>query len=384
MFSAGSLNAQVGKNLNGVTSHAETGSHCDQCHAAPWSSETMTDRCLACHLDVKTQLADQQSMHGVMIKTADIPCQACHPDHRGPTAALTDMNPGSFPHQNLGFSLQAHKQRSDSQAFTCSDCHIGDITKFDQAACIDCHKKIDVAFMPAHIQDYPGDCLNCHDGVESVSKNFDHGRMTFKLDGKHIGLACVKCHLDAHSPADLKATPLECSSCHQKDDEHAGKFGQNCAACHSAAGWKPASFDHNLSGFKLDGKHVDVTCNACHKNNVFKGTPATCAACHADPTYHAGMFPGQACSDCHSTASWRPAKYNGTHSFPMDHGEKNNTCADCHQPTLTQWTCSTCHAQNEISRKHQEEGISDFSDCLRCHASGRKEEGHGGGEGGDD
>jgi hypothetical protein len=309
------------------------------------------------------------------MKFSNIPCQSCHPDHRGSTAALTDMSPANFPHENLGFSLQAHRWRSLGQAFKCSECHASGFQNFDQAVCSTCHEQIDKSFMNEHILAYSSDCLGCHDGQESISKNFDHSRMLFKLEGKHIGLACVKCHLDAHSAADLKATSTECYACHQKDDTHTGKFGQDCAACHKASGWKPATFDHNVSAFKLDGKHVAVACDQCHKNNVFKGTSTACASCHADPVLHAGMFPGQACSVCHTTSAWQPAQFTGAHTFPINHGERNNTCASCHQPTLNQWTCYGCHEQAKIARKHQQEGISDFTDCLRCHPTGQKEGG---------
>jgi len=441
MFSAGSLNAESGANIKGFTSHAEIGNNCDLCHPSPWSVETMTDRCLVCHTNVGDQLANRQTLHGAMLINTKIPCQSCHPDHNGPSAALTAMNERSFPHEQLGFSLQAHNRRSDGKVFGCKDCHANDLTKFDQVLCSDCHQQLDKVFMARHLNDYGTDCLGCHDGLESISKNFDHGRMNFKLEGKHIGLACTKCHVNAHSAEELKATPTdcftchqkddthkgefgkecgtchkpvgwkpatfdhnlsafkldgkhadvkcadchinnvfkgtakECFACHQKDDEHDGKFGQDCSACHKPDGWKPATFDHNLSSFKLEGKHASVACADCHKNNVFKGTPTECVSCHLDPAYHAGMFPGQACSTCHTTSSWRPAKFVGQHTFPMDHGERNNNCADCHQPTLKEWTCYTCHDQGENARKHQEEGISNFDDCLRCHPDGQEKEG---------
>jgi hypothetical protein len=38
-------------------------------------------------------------------------------------------------------------------------------------------------------------------------------------------------------------------------------------------------------------------------------------------------------------------------------------CYDCHE-----------HPQSEIEKKHTEEGISNFSNCVRCHPDGRKEE----------
>jgi hypothetical protein len=62
----------------------------------------------------------------------------------------------------------------------------------------------------------------------------------------------------------------------------------------------------------------------------------------------------------------------------MNHGEKNNTCADCHQPNLTQWTCYTCHDRAETEREHTKEGIANFSDCLRCHPTGLEDEADGG------
>jgi hypothetical protein len=62
----------------------------------------------------------------------------------------------------------------------------------------------------------------------------------------------------------------------------------------------------------------------------------------------------------------------------MGHGDANG-CRDCHPSTLTQWTCYTCHNQGEVDQKHREEGIADFSNCLRCHANGDKGE-----DGGDD
>ena len=81
------------------------------------------------------------------------------------------------------------------------------------------------------------------------------------------------------------------------------------------------------------------------------------------------MFGGQACSACHSTSAWRPADYNGPHTFPMGHGDANS-CSDCHRPNLTQWSCYNCHDQGEMADKHKE--IGDYSNCLQCHADGRK------------
>ncbi|OIO83874.1 MAG: hypothetical protein AUK01_11345 [Anaerolineae bacterium CG2_30_57_67] len=57
-FNVGSLNAQTGETvLGGVYSHAEIGNDCAKCHPASWNSDTMGDRCAACHTEIATQLA---------------------------------------------------------------------------------------------------------------------------------------------------------------------------------------------------------------------------------------------------------------------------------------------------------------------------------------
>jgi hypothetical protein len=37
---------------------------------------------------------------------------------------------------------------------------------------------------------------------------------------------------------------------------------------------------HNATGFRLEGKHLTVACEACHLNGQFRGTPAGCYDCH--------------------------------------------------------------------------------------------------------
>lgn len=432
MFSPGELHA----------AHAQIGDDCGQCHAPFWASERMTERCLVCHTEIQAELGDSSTLHGTLVKGANSTCQACHTEHAGPSAALTVMDTAAFPHEVTGFALAAHRTRSPGIPFTCNDCHTESLARFDKKICLECHQQIDVVFATAHRLEFGEDCLACHDGHDRFSNfdhakttfaltgkhqsaacsachldartltdlqslaatceschlkddahegrfgpscgvchspegwkpaQFDHNLAAFKLEGKHTDVPCENCHQNGQ----YKGTPQDCYSCHKADDEHNGQYGTACETCHNPSGWENATFDHNLSRFPLTGAHVNVRCENCHQNGVFKGTPTECAACHREPEYHAGMFPGQVCSQCHTTAAWRPAQYNGPHTFPMNHGDAR-VCADCHQPTLTVWTCYTCHNQAEMAAKHREEGISDFSDCLRCHPTGQEGEGEGG------
>ena len=155
-------------------------------------------------------------------------------------------------------------------------------------------------------------------------------------------MACESCHINQV----FKGTPDACYACHAQDDAHQGQFGEACEACHTSEGWEQATFDHAKSAFPLTGAHVGTACTQCHTDNVFKGTPTACAACHAEPVYHRGLFVAQ-CADCHTTTRWAPAKFNGRHTFPVNH-EGANTCRDCHPSSLSGYTCYTCHNRGEM------------------------------------
>lgn len=378
MFSPGDLNAQDGQILGGVASHAQI-QECGACHVPYWGREAMADRCIKCHSGIAEQMLTVAELHGlIMHKSPALACRDCHPEHRGASAPLTDLGRNIFPHDALGYSLNGHRQNINGKPFECADCHADDITTFASDSCLACHREMDILFAQAHLLEFGMDCLLCHDGIDTYGSDFEHNRFSFQLTGKHMGLACSKCHLNARSISDLQLTSQDCYSCHHRDDPHEFAYGAECQACHSPEGWSPANFDHNLSAFKLDGAHAGVACELCHKNGMYKNTPSTCVSCHAEPAAHFGQF-GTDCAACHSTVAWTPASYNGPHTFPMDHEGANGKCQACHPDSLTAYTCYGCHEHNpsKVAQEHREEGISDFQDCAACHPTGREHEGGG-------
>jgi hypothetical protein len=376
MFSPGELNAQAGgRTLGGVQSHAGTGGQCVTCHSAPWQAQTLAENCLACHTELTI---DPQNFHSVMLAQSQSQgCTGCHTDHRGSDAALTSLDLADFPHLSVGFSLQAHHKTAQGVDFTCVNCHTSDLSQFDPKTCAGCHAQIDPAYIQEHTLAFGLECLTCHDGADRYGGSFDHNLLKFQLTGRHSEVSCAECHAGARSVIDLQSAPQDCFDCHAQDDAHQGKFGQDCVVCHSPEDWEQASFDHARATFQLTGAHVNVECSGCHVNNVFKGTPQDCVGCHADPEFHAGLFPTE-CAACHTTAAWSPAQFNQAHTFPINHGEGGpSTCKTCHSERLNAYTCYGCHEHNpaEIAAKHREEGISDFTDCMSCHPSGQGEEG---------
>ena len=392
LFSAGALNAEHGDEiLGGVASHQEIGSDCKSCHSAPWEADTMADRCMACHTDIRTELESNSGLHGILVQrqlstvgfkfhgnansallsipaqSAPLRCLDCHHEHRGAQAPLVEIALADFPHDDLNFSLRSHQHKADSQPFTCSDCHEGNYTTpLDTTTCVNCHFSMDAVFTQVHSLEFGVDCLNCHDGLETLASTFDHNLLPFQLTGQHAQAGCSKCHLNARSIVDLKSAPQDCFSCHQQDDYHTGQLGQNCEACHTPEGWDQAKVDHSLFAFKLTGAHVNADCILCHQNNTYKGTPQDCQSCHQKDEPHAGRF-GLECASCHSTDAWEPANFDhNLAAFQLTGAHVNVTCEVCHQNGTYQGTPQDCYACHSKDDKH----IGQFgANCAACHTT---------------
>jgi hypothetical protein len=313
LFSPGPLNAEAkGKTLGGVSSHARLAGDCGACHTAPWSSQTMADRCLACHKDVNDQIQAHSGLHGGLVGAQTSPtCRGCHPEHHGPKGALTAVDGAGFPHDLTGYSLRGHQRTAKGAKVSCTDCHPKDLAHFDQATCADCHASIDANFMSRHEATFGKECLPCHDGADRYGANFDHSRLPFKLTGKHAGVACERCHSNAGSLQALQKTPQDCRACHAKDDKHRGTFGQQCGQCHTADGWANAKFDHTKFPVNHGSDERTATCQTCHPTDV--------------STY---------------------------------------TCYGCHE-----------HTPATVQSQHEGRAVAELTDCVRCHVGGRKEGG---------
>jgi hypothetical protein len=276
------------------------------------------------------------------------------------------MGDAEFPHEVVGFSLTGHQTTVKGEAFVCSDCHGDDISQFDLQMCDTCHRQMDAGFMTAHTLSFGVACLDCHDGADSLVTGFDHNQFEFKITGKHVGLPCVQCHVDARSLEDFQATSQDCYSCHYNDDPHEGRYGLDCAVCHSMDGWSPAKFDHNLSVFKLEGEHAEAACEDCHQNRVFVGTPTDCFSCHQQDDEHDGRY-GTDCGMCHNPTDWEDATFDHNLSnFPLTGGHVDVACEQCHssgQYNGLSTACASCHGDPAYHA-----GLFGF-DCAACHTT---------------
>jgi hypothetical protein len=239
----------------------------------------------------------------------------------------------------------------------CAQCHVNGVLKGTPQVCVDCHRKDDV-----HKGLLGSDCARCHSSADWKQVKFDHSQSAFKLIGKHIQVTCTQCHTNRV----FKSTPQTCIECHRKDDKHKSALGTDCAKCHSPEDWKQVKFDHNLSAFKLVGKHVPVACDKCHVNSVLKGTPQACVDCHRKDDKHQGAY-GTNCGQCHTPEDWKKAKFDHNLSvFKLTGAHVNVTCAKCHVNNVfkgTPQTCVACHPEPQVHR-------GQFgADCVQCHTT---------------
>lgn len=134
----------------------------------------------------------------------------------------------------------------------------------------------------------------CHKVVEWADVNFEHQKTGFVLTGKHATPDCRSCHFKQEEnqvEQHFQGLTKDCENCHQ--DPHRTQFQvdgtTNCANCHRSDAWKPSSFDHGQSRFKLDGQHAQTACVKCHplvedQEGTFAKyklkTEIKCADCH--------------------------------------------------------------------------------------------------------
>ncbi|HET6436663.1 MAG TPA: cytochrome c3 family protein [Anaeromyxobacter sp.] len=157
-----------------------------------------------------------------------------------------------------------------------------------------------------------------------------------------------------------------------------------CSACHTADGWRPVTFNHDRTGFVLEGRHREVSCKACHRTNTFADPiPRACSACHRD--VHLGRL-GQRCQDCHDPTSFAapafgPEAHRRT-NFPLTGRHAVLACEECHgdrrdrgfdRPTAR---CEGCHQADlalasggGAAVNHALAGFT--TACRSCHSTWR-------------
>ena len=261
----------------------------------------------------------------------------------------------------------------------CNNCH----RMFDKNAqntlCVDCHdhknikndinNKTGLHGRSAFIKDKS--CRDCH--IEHRGRDnslilfdkelFDHKNVDFSLNSAHRAVQCKSCHDEKRK---FHQAPSKCIDCHKETDIHKGSFGKACGECHVGDRWRVAVFDHDNTKFKLKNSHKDVSCIACHPQNIYRYTNVSCDMCHRHQDIHEEAM-GRKCEKCHTSKSWSKPEFDHTKDtdFELKGFHKNVSCKSCHRknPFKEDLTtkCQDCH-------KHLDRHEGNYGKkCASCH-----------------
>ena len=147
-----------------------------------------------------------------------------------------------------------------------------------------------------------------------------------------------------------------------------------------AAAIQHTGFDHLTTGYELRGAHRDMSCEYCHVNGVFKGTPRTCEGCHTQgsrisatpkPVNH--IASADRCDLCH-------ALYNFWPLVQIDHSAAHGTCFSCHNGVVAKGktpdhipadnNCDACHTTVAFSPQRMDHAAVTAvakTSCRGCH-----------------
>jgi hypothetical protein len=219
---------------------ARKNGECAQCHTVDGFAPTTFD--LAAHattafaLDGKHVATPCKNCHTnpaprLSWKVAARQCAECHANPHG-TQFATEMSAGGCA--KCHSTSNWHEPHIDHSTWPLVGAHA-------QTACAGCHGEQKIGAQPAAYRGIARECEGCHDDIHAgqflqtapveackschqpttfkIAKTFDHAKTRYPLDGKHVALACDRCHTSStlHNGATAIRWRLgytECRDCH--------------------------------------------------------------------------------------------------------------------------------------------------------------------------
>lgn len=241
------------------------GSACSDCHKIDDIHKGKNGvKCESCHSSVNwkqiTFEHNRDTQYKLLGRHAGLPCTACHKDNSGKmkidTLCYSCHRKADTHKSQQGTKCElCHNENGWSEKIkfdhdltnfpliglhavtSCGECHLSAAFKDANTTCLACHHSNDY-----HKAALGRDCAKCHNPNGWKLWEFDHNIQTdYKLEGAHTGLQCQACH---QTPMNKNVQlSSSCVSCHDDDDVHRGRFGQQCDRCHTVE-----SFKKNIMG----------------------------------------------------------------------------------------------------------------------------------------
>ena len=227
----------------------------------------------------------------------------------------------------------------------------------------------------------PGPLSRAHQSITGLTKctschQISTGEQTYK---------CLSCHTEIASRIAARR------GLHASYNPQPGS-SQKCISCHSEHNgldftiikFDLKTFDHNQTGYKLEGKHLALECSRCHLparisareratikvsnlSKTYLGVSPECTNCHQDS--HKGRL-GQNCLQCHTFTDWKDiAKFDHSLTrYPLSGLHANVGCSKCHTPGPDQQPRYAGLAFRDCDDCHADPHHGGFSQrCQSCH-----------------
>ena len=179
---------------------------------------------------------------------------------------------------------------------------------------------------------------------------FDHTR--FRQLGGHAELDCGACHGVGRA--------VLCADCHQQPKAHPAVAAAECFTCHGSEGGlpRPSRTPRRSAPTRRTLSAAPATPRASSRPPAWPARPVTCSL------QGTLITAGQACTQCHQPAAWRPARFDHT-KFARLGSHQDAACASCHVAgalLASTVQCQTCHS---VPQGH---AVGVAANCQTCHS----------------
>lgn len=329
--------------------------------------------CLACHGDPSTTRSNglpvvvqaekfTQSVHG------GFTCVDCHTD----LAALTELphpeklarvqcaacHDAAAAAYERGIHAEARRNRSDSPAARCIDCHGGPHEILPRSDPASSTNKLNIAETCAVCHGNKAPVKLASGRSPAIGEMFDdsiHGQALTRK-GLIVAPSCSDCHrshdivprTEPESPVHRTNVPATCGQCHEgirqqfAESAHAAKLAAGnpdapgCASCHNA---------HGITSTESDDWQLGAIeqCGTCHREAL---------ATYRD-TFHGqvtalGFTPVAKCADCHTPHRVLPA---GDPRSMVHEANLVKTCGQCHEGANANFVKYNPHANKHDKQR---------------------------------
>jgi hypothetical protein len=343
------------------------------CQSAP-AQESKWDK----HAPPKRLDVSCQTCHECAAPTKTDPClspcprarvlSGYHSPKSGPEVMI--MGQMSKEYGPVVFSHRIHGEMSEMSG-GCYGCHHYNSTTMTILACKECHPanraRQDLS-MPDLKGAYHRQCMDCH---RQWSKSTECTGCHLKRDAKQSDVEAVqkaKVAAQSHVPVP-KPNRVVYETRSQRGsfvtffhDDHADRFGLQCANCHQG---ETCVRCHEK---KKDGGAVPAEDKTVKTKRSVEELHAACFSCHASDK----------CEGCHVAAPVQAFDHGRSAGWPLSRFHNTLSCQKCHgekkRYTKLSTECSSCHPgwsaqafKHEITGLRLDAAHRDL-DCESCHA----------------